>query len=351
MVETYLHSDMDYPKAEERDHEIIKLIHELSGEYDNKVKMISSSLNEFVSDLKHWQDKLDKEHLIKSNTANLFSPIIRSSDTEEIKSNIKSLEDRIGTLMKERDRCIHIKSKLTDSISYIEEGLNKTVDLGLNILDSQEQDRQRIARDLHDTTVQNLTVLVHKIELCSRLVDLDPVRARLELMTMSSTVKSTINEMREIIYNLRPMSLEDLGLIATVELFIKQLKLSHDIKINFKHNSEYKNVLPVINLALFRVVQEACHNVIKHAEATKIEIQIFYENNSIYLSIADNGIGFDLNNAKCNSGISKSGYGLSIMRERVFLLSGSLEVQSEIKKGTNIIINVPLKECEGDKNE
>ena len=217
-----------------------------------------------------------------------------------------------------------------------------------NILEIQEKDRQRIARDLHDSTVQNLTSLIHKTELCSRLVDIDPTRTRLELNTMSITLKAVINEIREIIYNLKPMSLDDLGLITTIERFINQLMMCHDIKIKFTHNNEKSNLLPVIKLSIYRMIQEACNNAIKHSEANNIDVNLKFYDKSITITVKDNGRGFDLDNKKDYILSDYHGYGLPIMKERVYLLSGTMNIQSGLNKGTIVTITIPISRSKGE---
>jgi two-component system sensor histidine kinase DegS len=126
---------------------------------------------------------------------------------------------------------------------------------------------------------------------------------------------------------------------------------AHDIKVKINHNTEEKGILPVINLTLFRIINEACCNVIKHAKATTIEININYHENEITVSIKDNGIGFDLENRHNNVAEQSSSFGLSIMKERISLLSGTLKIHSENGKGTKVSVSVPIARCEGDKNE
>jgi two-component system sensor histidine kinase DegS len=168
---------------------------------------------------------------------------------------------------------------------------------------------------------------------------------------MSGMIKTVINDMRAIIYDLKPMSLDDLGLIITVERYVKQLKEVHDIELLIHHNNEIKGILPVINLTLFRIIQEACCNIIKHANATKIDISIFYTEEEITISVKDNGIGFDVEIQKNKVSDYLSGYGLSIMKERISLLTGSLNIQSEKGKGTIITVIVPITKCKGETNE
>jgi two-component system sensor histidine kinase DegS len=126
---------------------------------------------------------------------------------------------------------------------------------------------------------------------------------------------------------------------------------ANDIKVVIQKNAEIKGILPVINLTLFRIVQEACCNIIKHANATIIDIKINYQEHEITVSIKDNGVGFDLELHKKKVSEHSSSFGLSIMRERISLLSGTMDIQSEKRKGTIVTVSVPITKCEGEKNE
>lgn len=331
--------------------ELIDLMTDLSMDYEENINNIMYKINKTKSLLDELKSKISDIEHIKENTANLFSPNMKIEDSDELDREVKKNNEYLEELTKKKNRLVKILEQMDETIGYIQKKGQQQTDVSINVLNSNEYDRQRIARDLHDTTVQNLTGMVHKIELCTRLVDLDPVRAKLELSIMSNTVKNTINETRDIIYNLRPMTLEDLGLTATIERYINQIKLNNDIKISYKYNQENTDIQSVVNLALYRVVQEACHNVIKHANATKIDININYTEKNIIISIKDNGKGFDVEKRRDAVCQFKSGYGLPIMKERINLLSGTLDVQSENKKGTIITISVPLMKRKGDKNE
>ncbi len=220
---------------------------------------------------------------------------------------------------------------------------------GINALESYENERKRIARDLHDSTVQNLTNLMYKTELCTKLIDMDQVRAKLELQTMIRTIKGTIADMRNIIYDLRPMSLDDLGLISTIEKYIYEKKSSHNVNIEFKTNKEKYKVLPIVNLTIFRIIQEATNNAIKHGKAKKILIDLFYDEESISLTVSDNGIGFNESSPKVSDDKMNSGFGLPIMKERVLLLAGQLSIESNNPKGTKIKVVIPVRKYMGDK--
>ena len=219
------------------------------------------------------------------------------------------------------------------------------VNIHIKMLEAQELERQRIARDLHDSTVQNLTNCVHKLEYISKIIDTDPERSKMELIMLEKNTRTVINEMREIIYNLRPMSFEDIGIDVTIERELIRLENIGNIKINYIVNGKADdNIKPVISLTIFRIVQEACNNAIKHSKASSIDVVLNYNSNNIELSISDDGVGFDLDLYDNNNPDDiNSGFGLSMMKERVFLLSGKFNIKSSKNKGTIINVVVPLK--------
>jgi two-component system sensor histidine kinase DegS len=208
------------------------------------------------------------------------------------------------------------------------------------ILETQERERQRIARDLHDSAVQNLTALVHKSELCRNLMDVDPVRCRLELTSLGKNLRDVIEDTRNMIYNLRPMSFDDIGFDITVERYLDKIR-SNTADFSYKVCGEVYPINSVTSLTLLRVIQEACSNAVKHGNASKVDICLEYEPDQIQLTIDDNGDGFDLTKLPDVSREDNSGFGLSMMKERIFLLSGEIEVNSEPGKGFHIHITVP----------
>lgn len=206
-----------------------------------------------------------------------------------------------------------------------------------NILEMQECERQRIARELHDSTVQNLAALIHKLEFAEKLMDIDVLRAKMELISLEETVRKSVDEIRNIIYNLHPMQINDLGLKATLQKFVE--KLSNECKIPVQliaEDDQCKNSLT--NLALFRITQEACNNAVRYSGATQIIIELKYIENKIQLIIEDNGNGFDIDESHKKAMDEGRGFGLSVMKERVFLLSGKIEFSSVSGTGTKITV-------------
>ena len=333
---------------------------ELIQDYEEKLYTIRIQLKSYVSQLEIREQELQEKEL-KNDNRSFFSPIEQGnsddkSDIEDLKIRINSYKQQEKqicdtiTALNEAVQCVY-KCSLKDKFKDEDKRKVRFNDIGLSILEAQEIERQRIARDLHDTTVQTLTSLVHKAELSIKLIDIDTIRAKLELNTMSNTLKSVINDMRGIIYNLKPMTIEDLGLTVTVQRYANKLMDLNNIDVIVTTNEEPNRILPVIKLTVFRVIQEACCNILKHANASLIEIDIHYDKGLLKAAVKDNGIGFDAKKINLHNHEPSSSFGLSIMKERISLLSGSLDIESEKRKGTTIYITVPLTNYEEEKNE
>lgn len=284
------------------------------------------------------------------------------------KTKITSLRDEQKVILQELDQLkieeIAISQKIDELNSVMKfenerneiqdapEGVNKIDQtFRLKLLETQENERQRISRELHDSTVQNLTSLVHKSELCSKLIEMDPIRCKLELLTLNRTLREVINNTRQMIYNLRPMSFDDIGLDVTIQYSLRKLESNSSVKINFTMNGEPIVLSSVVGITILRMIQECCNNAIRHGNANIIHVKLNYEVDSITIIIEDNGSGFDVESLPKTSRDDHSGFGLSMMRERVYLLSGTLQIKSNRGEGTTIIAKIPANQKEERVND
>lgn len=285
-----------------------------------------------------------------------FSP--RKVD-EEIHIKIDNLsreqKDLEESIRKNKVGIIDLNSKLSEleNIIKIARDNEKEVLLGykksqelplqnVNIFEIQEIERQRIARDMHDSVVQGLTHLVHKIELCDKIGEIDPIRCKLELRSMTKNVREIIQSIREIIFDLRPMSLEDIGLEETMEREISKIRNFGILNVSYEIEKRSVNLPSTVSLAIFRVIQEICNNVLKHAKAKNLIIKMNYTEENIEIYVEDDGIGFDIKKVSQLEKVDNSGVGISMMRERVYLLGGKLDIDSTPGKGTRVMIKVPI---------
>lgn len=204
------------------------------------------------------------------------------------------------------------------------------------VFDIQELDRKRIARDLHDTSLQNLAHLVHKLELASMYMDKDVVRAKLEIAYISKSINSIIKEIRNTIFDLRPMLFDDLGLKESMERVLDKIKESSDMVILY-HIEDVALEDETVALGLFRIFQECITNACKHSKGKYLKILLTNKPDHIELSVQDDGVGFDIDDAKKK----ERHFGLLIMEERVEAISGKLEIISAINQGTKINVIIP----------
>ena len=300
-------------------------------EYDQKQ---DSNMN-FFSPVGVYEEGEEKRNLLQT--------------AEELKEKLPKLKEKLEQYKKRREYIQFIRDAFSSvQKEEVPSGDTSHMDKeqGLHILESHEHDRNRIARDLHDSSVQSLTCLVHKTELCMRLMDIDTIRVKLELQTMIETIKTIINGMREIIYNLRPMSLDNLGLAVTIDAYCLQLKKNYDMEVNFCNLAEEPKLPSISKVTLYRILQEACNNVVKHAKASKVNIVLSCENEKLKLLVQDNGVGFDTKKMNESSGETLREFGLSMMKERVALLGGDFFIDSVVGEGTKVSVEIPLQEKE-----
>lgn len=294
----------------------------------------------FFSPIGIWEEGEEKQELYRK--------------AEQIKEELLLLEEELAGYKRKKEQLQGLRSLLLavpkdkDPVSEACDSKTLAKDRGMHILESHEHDRNRIARDLHDSSVQSLTCLVHKTELCLRLMDMDTIRVKLELQTMIETIKTIINGMREIIYDLRPMSLENLGLAATIEAYCLQHKKNYDIEVEYKRQEEEPKLPFILMVTVYRILQEAGCNVVKHSGATKMYVTLSYENGKLILEVRDNGKGFDAKAMLASEKEKLHGFGLAMMKERTALLGGSICIDSISGEGTTVHVEVPLQEKEGN---
>jgi len=213
--------------------------------------------------------------------------------------------------------------------------------LGIKIIKAQEDERKRVAREIHDGPAQLIANLVIKTELCEKLIDIDKDKAKEELSSLKGFLRSSLSDVRKIIYNLRPMSLDDLGLVPTLQRYISNYVEENNILVDFLVFGNPKPLKPVVELAAFRIVQEALTNIKKHSCAGNVSIRVEFTNEQVNLLISDDGKGFDKSMIKAAKQ-EDSGYGLLSMKERVELLNGKFDLKTAKGKGTKIFVSLLL---------
>jgi two-component system sensor histidine kinase DegS len=217
--------------------------------------------------------------------------------------------------------------------------------LSLRIIKAQEEERLRVAREIHDGPAQSMANVVLRAEICEKLMNVEPEKVKAELQDLKTMVKESLQEVRKIIFDLRPMALDDLGIVPTLRRFIAEIQKRGDRDISIELivlGGEAQRMSGVLEVAVFRLVQESLNNILKHASANRAVIRLEILPQQVNVSVSDDGCGFNTDGILQNRQVEC--YGLLGMRERVDLLDGQMKVSSSPGKGTEIHISIPVKE-------
>lgn len=212
------------------------------------------------------------------------------------------------------------------------------------VLVAQEEERKRIARDLHDDAGQSLLLLTHQLDaIASDPRNKLPKPVQEKLTRLHSLAGEILSSLRRYAQELRPPILDDLGLVAALEWMADNLITEEGIDVDVQLDVQGRDLPREAQFLLFRIAQEALRNIKRHAEASKVVIRLESGTGRIRMIITDNGKGFEV--PVQISDISSTGkLGLIGMQERAQLLRGTLSIQSELGKGTAVIVEIPLEE-------
>ena len=270
--------------------------------------------------------------------------IAKRNDLEiRLKESFITVE-KAEMLVENVSTAMDILTKQLGEVNEKLEEVDKKKFLGFRVIKAQEEERSRVAREIHDGPAQIMSNIVLKAEVCEKLADVDILKLKEELKNLKGVVRDCLKDIRRIIYDLRPMSLDDLGLVTTITKYVENYKnetgINATINVFGKENSEIDSNK---RLAIFRITQEALSNIKKHSKAKNASVKLEYTNSKIAVHISDDGKGFNPQQVKLDRDETSGGFGLFSMRERIELLDGEFTIDSEISRGTKIRATLPLK--------
>lgn len=213
--------------------------------------------------------------------------------------------------------------------------------LGISIIRAQEEERKRVAREIHDGPAQIMANIVMRAEFCLKLLEMNPSKVKEELIALQDLVRRSLQDVRKIIFDLRPMVLDDLGLVPAIRRYLEDFKDEYGIAAEFVFFGQQRRLNSSIEVALFRIIQESMNNVRKHACAKQVLVKMEILPERVNTLIQDDGKGFDA--AAVVVGHKGEGYGLVGIRERIQLLQGSVEIVSKPNRGCRISLSVPTQ--------
>ncbi len=233
---------------------------------------------------------------------------------------------------------------LEGDILSVLEGADKNSEMfiGIKILEAQENERKRIARDIHDGPAQHMANVVMKVDICKMVLQKDFEEGLKELEDLKGCVKVALKEVRSIIFDLRPMSLDDLGLIQTIQQTVNTISEESNIDIKIKLKPIETEIESIIQVAVYRIIQEIFNNIKKHSKAKSAEVKMDFGVKYLILIITDDGVGFNIEETLKRVKTKGTSYGLISIFDRVNQLQGEVSIKSSKKTGTTYTVKLPI---------
>ncbi len=268
---------------------------------------------------------------------------------KQLKERCEDLKARLFGLMETIDRSEQLSSQVSIVKEYLKSDLRQMgkvlkdaelkEDFALRIIEAQEDERKRISREIHDGPAQMLANVIIRSDLIERIYrERGPEEALTEIKSLKEMVRHSFQEVRRIIFDLRPMALDDLGLIPTLKKYLLSIEQYHKgVKFTFSHSGEENRLPAKYEVTLFRLIQESVQNALKHSGAEVIKVSLTIDQRNVTVLVTDNGRGFDVQSRNPQS------FGIIGMKERVDLLHGKLLINSSVGSGSTILITIPVQ--------
>jgi two-component system sensor histidine kinase DegS len=328
------------------------LVDALKHEFESFNRLLQKINEELEVSSKHFTNKKeisarldDLENIILAVSSSMSEHVSSKARNafNELRSSIEEDEPERGPeLLQLINRLQSHSEMIIKRVGNIFNAYNSTENTANGIILAQEEERRRISREIHDGPAQTLASLTMKIDYCLEAPEVHE-KIRLELVDLKESVIRSLKDIRRFIFDLRPMALDDLGLVPTLEQFISGFKKRTGVPVYVSIEGERASMNSEIELAVFRIIQEACNNAVKHADPSSVHIFVKFDErkNRLTIVIKDDGSGFDLAEIRKNYSTLKK-LGLKSMEERARLSGGDLEILSDKGEGTVVSFWVPL---------
>lgn len=304
----------------------------------NKLTQKNASATGELQQLQNQLDKIDKAEIKKSYDNALDAQqrlFMMRRSLEKIQNDRVRLQEYVALIE-------HVFKTLNDVFppGAQESNVSTTAETIEMIIQAQEAERQRLSRQMHDGPAQALSNFILQTEIAMRLFDIDQQRAKDELVNLRNSATTAFQQVRDFIFALRPMMLDDLGLAPTLKRYVDVFKTQPGAVIDLKITGRERRLEPYLEVMVFRAIQELLGNALRHSQATEVKVHLDMGDVNLKVSVDDNGKGFEFSPQE-----SRGGMGLKVIKERIEMLGGEFEVDSVIDQGTRITIQIPAREA------
>lgn len=274
---------------------------------------------------------------------------VNRSEEKQYRQKRDRLQRRLQALLQTIERAEHLVNRLNITINYLGsdhyeigeaiDSVKLKQDYSLRIIEAQEEERKRLSREIHDGPAQMMANVLLRSDLIERTYrEKGPEPAFKEISSLKEMVRDALTEVRRIIYDLRPMALDDLGLVPTLKKYLETIEdYNQGTRLLFHTSGKEVRLPGNYETSIFRLVQEAVSNAIRHGKASSIEVKVEWLKDHVTLVVKDNGSGFD------QSIVKNQSFGLIGMKERIDLVDGDFYINSSLGNGTVLMFQIPLK--------
>lgn len=316
---------------------------------EQKTRLAKKRLAEVSKNFQKYSEEQVHEAYEMANNYQL-KLMLTQADEKRLREKRDDLERRLKGLRDTIDRADHIVNQVNVVLNYLTSDLKNvgaalesaklSKEFGTKIIAAQEKERKRLSREIHDGPAQMMANVLMRSDLIERLYREKGMDAAIrEISELKSTVRQALAEVRRIIYDLRPMALDDLGLVPTLKKYLSTvMEYNPNVEIIFQSYGNECRLSADYEISIFRLIQESVNNAIKHGESKEVKVKVEWLKDSINIVVKDNGKGFDLNEKKPQS------FGIIGMNERVELLKGEINIHSKLGEGTIVLCKIPILE-------
>jgi len=210
----------------------------------------------------------------------------------------------------------------------------------IRVIQTEEAVRQGLVRRMHDGAASSLSNFILQAEICQRFFDINPDRARSELNALKSAAAATFSDVKDFIFDLRPMMLDDLGVVPTLRRYVESFQEKNGVPVPITITGVERRLESHIEVTIFRSVQELLNNALTHGQATQVQVSLDLAQDQVLAVVEDNGGGFNADEAFHSDTRT---IGLSTLRERIEMLGGEINIQSSLGQGTRVEFSVPIE--------
>lgn len=323
--------------------EIDLLLQQTSAEVD-RLAQRNAQATGALKQLEASLDTVPRTELQAAYTAALDAQkrlFMMRGQLEKLQSDQHNIGRYVGYLRKVTDSLESIAGKsgapITPSGLEADAGGQSSI---VRIIEAQEQERQRLVRQLHDGPAQSLTNLILQAEICERVFDSDTERARHELGELKTAVTATFQKVRDYMFDLRPMMLDDLGLIPTLRRYVDHYNEKSNVPAVLTVTGAERRFASYKEVVIFRGIQELLANVRVHSHATRAQVFLDVNEDMVQATVEDNGSGFNV--SEVLSAAQPLGIGLTTLKESVSMLGGDIRIDSALGRGTKVALQMRI---------